>query len=271
MDTNNSDSPGIMGISNTDGIYVSWLRNNTDDLFRAKWTGSAWSQTQLAGAGSSANCFQASSGLASGFSPDDGRERVVTWCQPTQSVFGAKIQWTSFDTGDPVTGNLSVAWIPNSGISDDLLLSTYNGSSWSAPQTVDTPAAHPSLGYAPDGTPWIAYTRNLPSVTSRLEVADWNGSTWDLTNVDHSRDGSGVQPSLSFKGSSPRVSYCDVKNSSSDGNLMFASLGASSWTVSTIASTNSVGLHSSLAYTSASKPQIAYWDLTNKDIRWAHT
>jgi len=169
---------------------------------------------------------------------------------------------------DPVTGSPAVAW--NSNIVGELLYSVYDSGSgtWgtSTVSGVGTMAGAPSLAFAPDGTAWIAFAQGDLNA-SHLEVASLAGATWTLTNVDSVSTRTGASPSIAMKGSLPRIASYDVTN----GDLRFASYDGTIWSLSTIVSTNQVGVWPSLAFGSDGRGFVSYTDVTNQDIRWAHT
>jgi hypothetical protein len=170
---------------------------------------------------------------------------------------------------DPTTGEPAIAWI--TGIIGDLKYSTYNSSTkkWTT-TTINTgkDSNVPSLAITSTGTPWIAFDQATSDLSKQhLDVGHKSGGSWSFTRVDSSSDLTGLFPSITLKGSNPRVAYYNL----SKGNLRWAKYDGSTWTFETPDSANDVGSLPSAAFNSNDKPYISYWDDTNKDIRWART
>lgn len=166
---------------------------------------------------------------------------------------------------NPITGTLSVAYIRHRYEGTVLSYGTYTGGVWSFSGLAITDALGiPSLAFAPDGSPWIAFQEGS-STASHLEVGHLSGSSWTFTAVDSNSTVAGVAPSAAFTGSKLRVASYDQ----TAGNLRWASLSGSTWAVKNLETTNNVGNYPSLAFTSTASAYISYWDATKKDVRWA--
>ena len=168
---------------------------------------------------------------------------------------------------DPVSGQLAVAITGLRYSPGGLKYGTYDPSTkhWSVSGLgLSDALGIPSLAFAPDGAPSIGFQEG-GTAASHLEVGTRPTSTWTFVNVDSSSTLTGVAPSLAFKGSLQRVAYYDQTN----GDLRWATYNGTSWSISTLESTNDVGKYPSLAFSSAPQPYISYWDATKKDVRWA--
>jgi hypothetical protein len=103
-----------------------------------------------------------------------------------------------------------------------------------------------------------------------LKYANWTGAAWDKDSIDtlaHVGKYSSLALNSSFE---PRFAYYDETN----GNLKFSWLNgtvfvAANFTISTIDSAGDVGKYSSLALDSDDNPRIAYYDVTNGNLKLA--
>jgi len=121
----------------------------------------------------------------------------------------------------------------------------------------------PSLAFSPSGQPAIAYYSSLNSAL-RFATLNADGS-WAISTVD--TVGSDCQPSLAFRSGRPAISY-RVGESVGWGALKFALFtgGSSPWSISPVA-TN--GNASSLAFDSAQRGGISYYDPISKTLKFA--
>jgi hypothetical protein len=160
-----------------------------------------------------------------------------------------------------------VAWVPREFSSAALTYAAYDSTTGVWTKTLsglpDDAVGVPSLAFAADGTPSIAFQEGSETA-SHLAAATLAGATWTLADVDSTVAVTGVSPSAAFAGSKLRVAYYDQTN----GNLRWAALG-STWSLRTLESANNVGYLPSLGYSSTGSSYISYRDKTKKDIRWA--
>lgn len=145
-----------------------------------------------------------------------------------------------------------------------LLLTSFNGSSWST-QTVDSTVADvgefTSIDLDSSGNAHISY---YDATNTALKYASFNGSTWTLETVDNSA-AVGKYTSLKLDSSGrPFISYYD--ESTGDLKLAFKD---GSWTTQTLISTNNVGFYSSLGLDSGGNVYISYFDDTANAVEVA--
>src|SRR5256885_2869255 len=57
VDTNDADTVSSLGVSMSKVPWVAWRHFDTDDLFWSRWSGSAWTTTQVEGVGTTAKCL----------------------------------------------------------------------------------------------------------------------------------------------------------------------------------------------------------------------
>jgi hypothetical protein len=171
---------------------------------------------------------------------------------------------------NPVSGEPGVALNTTTSGAGNLVFTERSGGDWSS---VDEPietasvVGVPSIGYTPDGTPWIAY--QLQTKTGNLlRVAHFDG-VWQTEDVDTTSADTGYTPSLAINPAGlVRVAYHDQ----STGDLRLAKRDAGgTWTLSTIESTGDVGEYPSLVFTASGKTRISYYKVTGKSIRWARS
>ncbi len=94
-------------------------------------------------------------------------------------------------------------------------------------------------------------------------------SNWTTVAIDTTGN-VGQHTSLAMDGSKPRISYLDVSNK----NLKYASCDsnctlASSWTLIVVDAAGSQGQYSSLVFDSTGRPRVAYFNIGNKDLKYA--
>ena len=150
--------------------------------------------------------------------------------------------------------------------SNSLKYTAFNGTSWTT-TTVDSSndvGRYSSLAFKADGNPVIAYYN---TTSTALKYAYFDGAAWNLETVD----GTGSVGTFCSLAISPSdtsyISYYDATNQ----QLKIANrLGGLGWT-KTVVDNNptDVGKYSSLKFTPAGQPAIAYLDDTVNYLRYA--
>ncbi|WP_193213685.1 hypothetical protein [Luteolibacter marinus] len=171
-------------------------------------------------------------------------------------------RYETASTDSPV-GPLSLAFSPSGvpaiaycdGASGHLKYCSRSTGGWIV-TTVDTLAgslAYPSLAFAPSGKPVIAFHRDGDAGSGNgLAVATYDGSVWQIANVDEGD--TGYRPCLAFSPDGlPHIAYDDTE----DNGIGYAvDAGAGSWTASTIPAPG--GRAPSLAFGPEGQPAIAF-------------
>jgi len=193
---------------------------------------------------------------------------VHSWVLPPGNGFGVNGPYVAC-AYDGTTGALSMAAKWNSQGPGSLAVYTYNttSSTWSQSYLPTSDAIGvPSLKFDGNGTAWIAY-RAGTLTASHLEVADLpvGASSWTVTTVDASAANTGLAPSMGIRAGEPAVAYYDQ----TDGNLRLATFDGTSWFAANVASTGNVGQFPSLRF-HGTIPEISFWSISGKSIRWAH-
>ncbi len=171
---------------------------------------------------------------------------------------------------DPATGTPAIAWTSSRQPSVEYSFFDAGTKTWQTAVAGDavTDGAGIALAFTPDGTPWIAFTEEVPGENQALAVVTPSGDSWSVTTVDDVHNRSGHQPSIAMKGSSPRVASFD----DSQGDLRWAAYSGTKWTLSTLASDGSAGIAPSVGFSSTGDPYIAYRFYVNPStmgVKWA--
>ena len=198
----------------------------------------------------------------------DGTKWVVAYAIPP-TAFGGGFDGPAVSCAfDPSTGQPTIAVNGYSYVPWTLSYMKYDAGtgSWSSEVIAYDAIGVPSLAFDSSGNPWIAFRRGSVS-NSWLAVAHKSAGIWTIDTVDTSSAVTGLYPSLAFyQGAQVRVAYYDR----SLGDLRYAKLTGSTWTLSTIDSGGDVGLYPTLRYKSDGSREVAYWDKTAAEIWWAH-
>jgi hypothetical protein len=134
---------------------------------------------------------------------------------------------------------------------NQLKLARLVGSSWTT-EVVEEPAGtvlYPSLTYAPDDNPSIAY-----KVGDALKFAHKAGSSWSTQTVEAGQSGYGTFASLVYD---PLTGYPTIAHSIGGSGIRFARWDGSQW-VTEVAATGQSVSHESLAYDAAGIAAISY-------------
>lgn len=187
--------------------------------------------------------------------------------QTVDSAFGGQYNSIALDS----SGNPHIAFVA----SGDLTYTSWTGSAWSTPVTVDsTPgsASWTSLAFDSSGNPHISYmlyNSNTGNYNLYYASSTTGGSSWTTQMVD-SQGHTGYMSSLAFNPTNgePAISYA---YSNSGGYLKAATLSGSTWTTQIVDQTSSswVGEYSSLKFNSAGDMVISYIDTANGKLNIA--
>ncbi len=123
-------------------------------------------------------------------------------------------------------------------------------------------AINPATAPLP-GAPQIVYWE---AQGKDLKLAKWNGSSWDLSAIDHNNGGDKYASLVLDADGHARVAWYDA----SAHDLKYRAWTGSGWiSEMTVDSTGDVGQFASLALDSTDNPGIAYYDATNQDLKYA--
>jgi hypothetical protein len=196
-----SGSPSL-GFAPDGTPYVAWHDGGDDEIYVRRWSGSAWEEV---GTGSA---------TGGGISDNTG------WSgSPSLAV--------------APDGTPYVAWQDNTGGDYDIYVRRWSGSSW-VEVGVDSASGggisdntgwsgSPSLGFAPDGSPYVAWHDDSGG-DWEIYVRRWNGLSWEEVDAG-SASGGGISdnvgtsdnPSLAFsQGGMPYVAWCDQSGGNSE-------------------------------------------------------
>lgn len=119
------------------------------------------------------------------------------------------------------------------------------------------------------GNPAVSYYDQtaLKLKFARNSMADGLG-TWSVTIVDPA-SGTGNNSSLAIVAGCPAISYQDATNSDLKFARNSAADGTGTWTITTVDSAGQVGSSNSSLVIVGGFPAIAYYDLTNGDLKFA--
>jgi parallel beta-helix repeat protein len=137
-------------------------------------------------------------------------------------------------------------------------------------QTVDSAGdvgLYTSLAFTPGGHPAISY---YDATRTALKYAVYNGASWVLSTVYNSGD-TGRGTSLAFTpGGQPAISYTREMGHPTGGRLYYSVYNGTSWSQRIVdGSFNVDDFRTSLAFSPAGQPAIAYSDDTNRDLKYA--
>jgi len=162
-------------------------------------------------------------------------------------VGNKNLSGTSYEGSSPSifadNGQVYLAYLLNSGLSDNLRVVHYNGSSW---ENVGTGSVAPFIVSerisfsVVNNIPYVAYSNN-DGVSPLSGVSKFNGSTWDVLGGG-SFPQSALSPSLVIHNNVPYVAYSDTANY---GKATLIKYNGSTWNVLGVSwiNINSYGLH----------------------------
>jgi len=273
-----------------------------EELYYALWDGYNWQEQEIESGGVGAYCSLAldndNKPCISYYDATNGNlkyarlsgSKWVGMSDPnkpdTVDSVGDVGQYTSlaFDTS-------VIPWKPAISYYDatngNLKYARWNGLKWvgmsdpNKPDTVDSAGdvgSYTSLAFD-SGNPAISY---YDATNGNLKYARWNCSMWggfaSLSTPDtvDSAGDVGRYTSLAFDGlGNPAISYYDATN----GNLKYAHRNGARWigadpsslVPDTVDITGDVGWYTSLAFDSSDNPAISYYDVTEGDLKYAHS
>jgi hypothetical protein len=236
---------------------------SNDEVRFAAWDGATWSTQIVTRERSSGNgislAYDSSGNPSLSYSP--GGLKFARWNGSSWSI-------QTIENGswvDSVTslvyqgGQPSIAYIGKAG----LKLAVASGSTWTTAIVDRTGSSYPSLAYAPDGNPSIAY-RGASGSLDALKFAHKSSSGWTIQVVDTGATGTGVFASLAYDPLSrnPTIAYTD----SSGGHVKFAFFDGSAWNLEVVASN---AHYAWLSYDSAGTASIAYTTSGDLQLQFA--
>lgn len=146
----------------------------------------------------------------------------------------------------------------------DLKFAKFNGSSWdtSMVATNDDIGRYPSLALNPTTNKLAVGFED--TTLGHFMYAEQNGGTWNMTTVDSATKIGGGYISLNFNTGLPAMSYYDAFNA----DLKYAERSSKGkWNATTVASKNSQGLYTDLAFTfDTNQPAIVYYNKTQDSV-----
>jgi hypothetical protein len=254
---------------------TAWIRWT----FRNPTTGS-WGSEKIAGVPKQPNCASTTAAnLSLAFDPATGLPAISFGSTATGGVYWLAFDGTAWNLQEvttprqrvmgrsalvsaafePATGQPYVAWVaPARNFDQRLRYSQFDtaADTWRTrvlAEDVAWDAGAPSLAFASDRKPWIAYT-SAGSKGDQLSLASRAAGVWTLSALDDTSANTGVDPSVAIKGTLPRIAYHDAEV----GTLRYAAFSGTSWTLSTIDAATPTGLDPALAFSSALDPYILY-------------
>ena len=175
---------------------------------------------------------------------------------------------------------------PEGGFVDSVTITKIVGGETATPTLSPTPTRTPTATASPLPTPawwWDietvasgadGYATDLeldgdghPNISfyGRLKLATWNGTEWQIQEVD-TASFVGEHSSLELDSSGkPHISYYDSWND----DLKYARWDGSDWQIETVDSADRVGEYTSLALDGSDRPHVSYFDATNHELKYA--
>ena len=146
----------------------------------------------------------------------------------------------------------------------DLKFAKFNGSAWSTSliATNDDIGRYPSLALNPTTNKLAVGFED--TTLGHFMYAEQNGGVWNMTTVDSATKIGGGYISLNFNTGLPAMSYYDAFNA----DLKYAERSSKGkWNAVTVASKNSQGLYTDLAFTfDTNQPAIVYYNKTQDSV-----
>ena len=140
------------------------------------------------------------------------------------------------------------------------------GSTWSAPEMVDSSVTQGYLDIAidPSNNPRISYYDSATGHTHVLKYAYKDGTGWHTQDLTSTAD-SGQYNSIAFDSSgNAHISYREMSTGPNDWNLMYIKQSGGSWNLPEVVHSEgpgggSVGIDTSIALDSSGNPRISYY------------
>lgn len=278
------NSPGNVGTSPSLAIgeggqpVIAYYDSSNSDLKLARRNGNTWTTETIpdpiASVGSYCSLAYDSSGLPaiSYYDVTNGdlrfaRYNGINWNFSSPDSSAANVgQFTSLAFGPD--GNPAIAY--HDITNNDLKFARYNGSTW----TLSTPIGsgpfagrYISLKFGPAGRPAISYRINTTGV---LQFSAFNGNGWSAVPIDGGEFSAGTSLAFGPDGQ-PSIAYHEANTS----DLKFARYNGTTWDLSLVdgdetgSAGYAVGGSVSLAFGPDGQPAMAYYDITNGDLKFA--
>jgi hypothetical protein len=265
----------------------------------SRHTSKGWTTTTVGNGPSNSSCATSATDVDLLVSPS-GKPVIFTTDRCLRGIYGFfktatgwKKQWVVQGAGccspfmygalslavDPSNGNIAVAQIGDVYGRSGLEFQEFT---WKGDAVVgsdhffvlpnsDVPYGEPSLGFAADGTAYIAFQEGTApgtdpaSAYSFLALATRSSGVWaDPVAVDDSQQFIGGDPDLSLADGSLHIAYYDDTNK----DLRYAtSPDGSTWTTSTIYSSGNTGHFPSIAVTPTGHARISFYHRTNTSLQ----
>ncbi len=271
------DTPGVMGwypslvLDAGDSPHIAYQDYTNGDLKYAHRSGGTWivETVDTPGAvGEFASLVLDANGNPhiSYYDATNGdlkyaRKTGGIWIVETVDTAGGVGQYTSIALD--AYGNPHISYYD--ATNGDLKYARKSGGTWTV-ETVDawgSVGAYTSIALDGSNTPHISY---YDASSYRLKYARKSGGSWIIEIVDATGD-VGSYSSIALNGGNPHISY--YKELIIDGDLKYAHKVGDSWIVETVDTAGNVGRYTSLALDANGNPHIAYYDLTNGDLKYA--
>ncbi len=254
------------------------FRTSASELRYTEWTGSAWSSPTLVGTSMSSEIPSPSLKL------DASQRPHVTYVSSGSLRYGY-FNGTSWGVSSLPLGNdpqehslaLDTGGVPHvAAYNNDKEVSYYNGpaGSWTANKPTgqgNNEGAFLSLALDTSGNPHISACSNTISTSGAdyvnyrfLQYFYFNGSSWTKQKVDNDYSVGG-DTSIATQGTAAHISYLDFTR----WHLKYATNSSGAWIPSVVDASGAVGFTTSLKLDSSGSPAIAYYDVTNKDLKFA--
>lgn len=257
VDGSSSGKGTSLGYSPTTGMWLAYSDDTNGDLEVARYVG--WS-----GSGCAVETWTCTEIDPTGLSGTD----------PSLAIDASGNPWVAHYDADVANQDLRIArYVATGG-------NCGAGNAWRC-DVIDSTGnvgRYPSIAFAPDTKPWIAYR---DETGSGLKVARYLASGnytcgdggWNCAVVDATGD-SGHYASLAFDVAG-RAWVAHFRNSTDDLRLARFTGGAGAdcsdggWTCSSPQETDDIGRHASLAFDALGRPWLTSFDNTSKDLKFA--
>jgi hypothetical protein len=236
INPNQSAYGSTLAIGNSDNPVVSWSEFDgiSYNIYVKRWNGSSWVQ-------------------------------LGTILDVNASQNASTPSLVLLDTAN----NPMVSWSESDGVSDNIYVKKWNGTSWVQLGTIldantNQNANTPSLALDSDGNPFVSWSES-EGVSKNIYVKWWDGSSWNQlgTILDTNANRNADTPSLALNSSDyPIVSWSESDGSSN--NIYVKRWNGNSWTqVGTILDAN--------VNQSATSPSLALDNLNIPNVSWSES